>query len=611
MSVRLDDTQLAVVNSNDQYLQVIGYPGSGKTLVMAHHAARLVADGADPASIVALTFTNSAQLTLRAGIERALGENYGNPAEAQELAAAIRIHTFHSFSCELVAEYGDAIGLDKKAEMFDFLDSHNLQYNPLSRKAPSGPEVQSFWKKYHTFDFDSAIRYATEIVDTAATSTANISVASPLRVAHVLLDEFQDCTTLQWGLIKAIIRGDPSAHLVVCGDPNQEIFQFQEDHFENAFDRMKQELPTREMELLYNYRSTPEIVTATQEILNMCTGASPQIKAVKPPGPEPEMFECALPTQEVEGIARLIQSSNFRLRDIAILVRTQAGIQYFSTMLDKLGVPNYSVFSVRGLGVKKLPSVALTLLKWAHDPRDVYLMQLLYNRYCKFIRLSAFSGLKLRLDRPSSLTTDLIELNPRLYDRPFLREWLPMLRHRLGASKTPEEIGKVLREAMVEWGPKSGLRLHVTDTDRTDWQNFMKYFETVAGSLGTEIPAEHTIEHGSALLAVLHRLYHPDADEAADKVQISTIHAAKSREWPVVILPSLPHTMWKDKPVDAHRLQYVAASRAQQQLYFFNTGAVEPGSRNSFVPVRPTAPLLSAAQAVKLYPLVFKPIKFI
>src|SRR5437763_6457453 len=94
-------------------LLVVAGAGSGKTRVITYRLARLVATGADPRRILAVTFTNKAAGELRERVRDLLRERMGVGL------SGLSVGTFHSISARLLRQYGEAVGLRKDFVIYD------------------------------------------------------------------------------------------------------------------------------------------------------------------------------------------------------------------------------------------------------------------------------------------------------------------------------------------------------------------------------------------------------------------------------------------------------------------------------------------------------------
>ena len=99
------DEQLKIVNATEPFIAVIGPPGTGKTRVLTERIKRLIDSGVNPASIVAITFTNFAANEMLSRLPECNGMFIG---------------TMHSYAALLLRKNGIAIDIDKMVEEKSF-----------------------------------------------------------------------------------------------------------------------------------------------------------------------------------------------------------------------------------------------------------------------------------------------------------------------------------------------------------------------------------------------------------------------------------------------------------------------------------------------------------
>ncbi len=96
---------------HDGPLLILAGPGSGKTRVITHRIARMLADGVPGNQILALTFTNKAAEEMRLRVQRlAPGSN-------------VWIGTFHRFCARMLRKYASLVGLEENYTIYDTGDS--------------------------------------------------------------------------------------------------------------------------------------------------------------------------------------------------------------------------------------------------------------------------------------------------------------------------------------------------------------------------------------------------------------------------------------------------------------------------------------------------------
>ena len=107
----LTEAQREAVLHHDGPLLVLAGPGSGKTRVITHRIARMLAAGVRGQEILALTFTNKAADEMRLRVERLAP------------GSQVWIGTFHRFCARLLRKYAPLVGLEENYTIYDTGDS--------------------------------------------------------------------------------------------------------------------------------------------------------------------------------------------------------------------------------------------------------------------------------------------------------------------------------------------------------------------------------------------------------------------------------------------------------------------------------------------------------
>ena len=306
----LDKDQEAAVSSASRETLIIAGPGTGKTAVMAAKIIRLIGEGIDPASILALSFTVKAAAELRDRILR--------------VTEAPHVSTFHSFCVSVLREQYLAAGLP---ENFEILPENERKYllertcdeSGIPLKDPSGwnsrrlgdyidmrkrylllpgesaKEISSILPKGLNSFMEERIRteedysvpeslyaqYRRQLrslgyVDYDGLISGTVRLLAQrkdildiyrLRFQHIFVDEYQDINFAQYALIRLLVpSGNHSPSLSVIGDPNQAIYGFRGSD-KTFIDRFLIDYPeARCFELRKSFRCAGPIIEAAGKL---------------------------------------------------------------------------------------------------------------------------------------------------------------------------------------------------------------------------------------------------------------------------------------------------------------------------------------------------------
>src|SRR6188472_3333573 len=110
----LNDPQREAVRHGEGPLLVLAGAGSGKTRVLTHRIAYLLATGAArPGEILAITFTNKAASEMRERVEKLVGRS----------ARAMWVTTFHSACARMLRADAERLGYSRSFTIYDESDS--------------------------------------------------------------------------------------------------------------------------------------------------------------------------------------------------------------------------------------------------------------------------------------------------------------------------------------------------------------------------------------------------------------------------------------------------------------------------------------------------------
>lgn len=309
----LEPNALAAAKETDRDLALTAGPGAGKTEMLAQRADFLLRTGTCryPKRILAISFKVDASQNLKARVRKRCGP---------ELAARLDSHTFHAFAKRII---------DRFRPVLKGQDALDPDY-------AIGP--QRVHKRSITF---------ADMVPLAVTIVENSLIArNAIRqtYSHVFLDEFQDCTTAQYRLVKACFDGAP-AKLTAVGDTKQRIMGWA-GALEGIFQTYADDFHARPLSLYQNFRSKPRL-RRMQNAMVRVMDASAALEDDELAGSEGEIkiLRFASDADEAlylaEAMRACIDTENVDPSEIAVLVSKQQNLycQKLRSALDAHKVP--------------------------------------------------------------------------------------------------------------------------------------------------------------------------------------------------------------------------------------------------------------------------------
>ncbi|MFI5302331.1 MAG: ATP-dependent helicase, partial [Polyangiales bacterium] len=402
----LNPAQRAAVVHGDGPLLVLAGAGSGKTRVITHRIARLLARGVPSSAILAVTFTNKAAGEMLERISQLVGARN---------ASGLTVCTFHAFGLKLlqresrylgfgggftIFDQGDAMGTlrelvrttdidgGRRLDMGAILTRISLAKNAFQTPdtIPDGGDLdgdtalyqqvakllygkyQRALKSFHAVDFDDLICEPVRILE----QFEEVRARWQQRFRYVLVDEYQDTNTAQVALLRALAGSH--RNLTVVGDDDQAIYGWRGADVRNILAFEESFGGSAVVKLEENYRSRAPILDAANAVI----GAMPAKKYKKNlftsrAGGDPiQRIDCALPEVEssfVAGeIARLI-SSGTKPSQIAVMYRSNKQSDMIEEMLRDRGIA-YTTIGGQSFFEKKEVKDLLAYVKLATNPLD-------------------------------------------------------------------------------------------------------------------------------------------------------------------------------------------------------------------------------------------------
>jgi DNA helicase-2/ATP-dependent DNA helicase PcrA len=600
----LNPAQREAVVHTEGALLVLAGAGSGKTRVIAHRIAYLIAGGVDPRRILAVTFTNKAAEEMAHRVEGLLaGWGVRTPLVATFHAACVRIlraeieHLGYSRNflvydeddrLSLVRELCREEGLDDRvwtpqAVVFRISRAKNQLETPEDLKAaarsPRDRELARLFERYETrlrasgaVDFDDLLGLTVRLW----TDHPEVRDYYRNRWRYVLVDEYQDTNAVQYRLLRLLI-GD-HGNLCVVGDPDQSIYRFRGADLRNILDFERDFAECRVVRLEQNYRSTGQILEIAGAVI-----AHNQARKAKGLWTENERGEparCFRAWDEVEEaawVARTVvgaRADGVGLAEIGVFYRTNAQSRVLEDAFRAQGVPYHIVGSVRFYERKEVKD-ALAYLRLALNPGD----DLAYTRaiatpprgigkatLARLAEIAEHDGVSLLVASTLPAAAALAGKAPRA-----LREFATVRDRVAGVLAEPRPLGERISAAIDAAGLREALRREQTAEAVSRLENLDELCVAAAQFAAREDGGELAAFLDSvALISDVDELSEPRA-----AVTLMTLHSAKGLEFPVVFLTGLeegvfPHARAledEDGIEEERRLAYVGLTRAKRRLF--------------------------------------------
>ncbi|KAH9850321.1 UvrD-helicase-domain-containing protein [Lenzites betulinus] len=449
---------------------------------------------------------------------------------------------------------------------------------------------------------------------------------------HVLVDEYQDTNIMQYDLMVHIARG--SRCVTIVGDPDQSIYGWRSAEVENLA-KMQREFPaTQQIYLEHNYRSTGSILGLSLAIVSQDPNRIQKtLRTSHSQGPIPvlRMF----PVEQVEAafiaaeIKRLVAYSGnvFNWGDFVVLLRYNAHSRLIESALQKEGIPNRVLAGQKFFERMEIKDV-LAYLQLVDNPHFAPAFMRVVNVPARALGAKSVNEINLRAEQ---LKISLLQVAERIVDgeipdikppakkklAPFV-DTLRILRKHANDGIAPSKLINALVDTInyedhlrktqpdceSRWDNVQELVNFASEVERSipddvgrrmqradaklqedeeeseeEWADELDQFD--ADQLGD---GQTRVASGDTPLRLFLQAsmlstdtQTPEEEKSEMKVTISTCHAAKGLEWPVVMIPAVESGVFpsarSEDTAEERRLLYVACTRAQGLLYLTHTAS--------------------------------------
>ena len=612
----------AVVNYDGPTLIIAG-AGSGKTRVLTTRIAYMLAQGVDPSSILALTFTNKAAREMRERIEKLVGPK----------ARFIRMGTFHSVFARLLRENAERIGYTSSYTIYEPSDVKNLikaiikdknlneeRYKPQNVAArismaknclitPGAyianativgedreakmPEIGDIYNEYclrckrnGAMDFDDLLLQTNILLRDAP----DVLEQYQNLFKYLLVDEYQDTNMAQY----IIVRRMALKHSNVCvvGDDAQSIYAFRGAKIENILSFQRDYPMAKVYKLEQNYRSTQTIVEAANSLIKnnsrrldkKCFSAAAlgdKIGLVRVLEDSYEPVEVAM---DIKNKAR----EGAQWSDFAILYRTNKQHGLFESALARRGIP-YRVYKGMSLLEHKDVRNLIAYFSVILNPNDDESFKRIVNYPARGIGDTTIARIAdIAAQRGTSMWHAVHELVSATtpmeqVEKVVVRKVGDFVRliNELAALRTEMGVCDFAKEVMT----RSGI-LHALEAEKKPENDTAKdYLDQLLAMMSSyEDECNREMEDG-----LRDENYTPSVDEwmqnmmlqndqdtedDGNKVTLMTVHSAKGLEYDYVYIVGMEEGLFPSSRSaesladleEERRLMYVAITRAKKGL---------------------------------------------
>ena len=618
----LNPQQRAAVVYRGPALLIVAGAGSGKTKVLTHRIAHLLATKeAWPSQILSITFTNKAAGEMRERVRHLLGED----------ANGMWLKTFHSACVMILRREAERLGHDPNFTIYDSGDSrallkrliketgadiHKLSPALVSsvisnaknelqdaedflRNAdaadPAARMIAEIFARYqrelkrnNAFDFDDLISETVFLFR----NFPEVAAQYQRKFRHILVDEYQDTNHAQYALIREFTKPVPAefvevnqrtgemlppASLTVVGDSDQSIYAFRGADIRNITEFEKDFPGAKTILLEQNYRSTQHILDAANAVIshnfdrpnkNLFTDSGAGDKLTGYTGYSAH--------DEAQFIADEINQAHREGRnygDVAVFYRTNAQTRALEEIFIRAGVP-YRVVGGTKFYERQEIKDAFGYLVAIANARDDLATRRILNVPKRGIgdatetQLASFAERNGISVRQALDYVDEMGFGPKITGS--IRQLAELL-NEISATIETEPVDMVLKNVLNRSGYLDALRASRDPQDEARVEN-LEELVSVAKEFQRNNPEGRLPDflNEVALVAAA-----DDLDDESGTVSLMTLHTAKGLEYPIVFLAGLeegllPHRMSftvAGGMAEERRLFYVGITRAKERLY--------------------------------------------
>lgn len=607
--IGLNEEQKEAVTTTEGFVRIIAGAGSGKTKALTHRYAYLVNElGISTSNILCATFTNKAANEMKKRIRNMIGDNDTG-----------FVCTFHGFCVQLLREDIHTINYPQNFVVMDSEDTEailNMVYETSNIQSRSytfnmakkdivlaksrmahipylvdlnnqklkldyenAKDVKNKvflgylyqQKKCFALDFEDLITIALHILENFKEKRDKWQE----RMMYVMVDEFQDVSSSHYAL--ADILSGYHKNLFIVGDPDQTIYSWRGSHIEYILDFDKTHINTKTILLNRNYRSTPNILNASNSLIKKNKKRiEKDLVAVKERNVPVIYNHARTAKMEAEWIAKQIKSlieNNNKYSDIAILYRAHFVSRSIEETFIREKIP-YTLYSGIEFYKRKEIKDIISYLRMVVYGDDLSFQRVINEPKRNFgKKRMTFLKEYAELHNCSLYTALMENIDDKLISSTNASDFVNVIEKYKGVYKEME-VSDILTAILQESGYEAMLR-QAGEQERLDNLAELKQsvfeFEKTSGE-------SNTLEEYLQSIALFSNV---DKEYEKDSVKMMTIHTAKGLEFPYVFVCGLNEGIFPSKYVDTEdkleeerRMAYVAYTRAENALFLSDSEGI-------------------------------------
>ncbi|KAK3953701.1 UvrD/REP helicase [Pseudoneurospora amorphoporcata] len=476
-------------------------------------------------------------------------------------------------------------------------------------------EYQSHLDRSNLLDYDDLLVRCVELLRRFPSCVSNIQT--------VLIDEYQDTNGVQYELMQLLAQ--KHQRITIVGDPDQSIYGWRSAEIKNLWRLLRDYPKTDQISLEENYRSSQAILDLSLLVIQQDKKRYQKVlKPVHDRGSRPVLRKLKNAHTEAEWIvseirrALLMSGDMLTHSDVAILLRSASLSRHVESALGKAGIPYRMVGGFKFYERAEIKTL-LDYLRVIHQPdnNDAFgrIMNVpkrgigdgtiknlieeaeksslsLFSLLVKHCRGDRTAKTKITKHAEQKISGELIRMLNGIWKK---------IEEPIGSSK-PLSLVDLIDHLLTALNFQSYLQATYPDDHEQRWANVQEFIslandfvrdldrsgedalpeiEGLAQSKEEDVLAQFLANVSLASDAQKGE----EGQEGKPLATISTIHAAKGLEWPIVFIPavyngSIPHMRSEDGD-EERRLLYVAMTRAQSLLYLSYPVYNSPGNSDA------------------------------